>query len=124
MAALFAPSLGVNAFSWVGEWISVYADESPFWKDMGVAAEKGQDAVQEFVEDNVGRAPLALNIEVTNPFKMTAFLSALRAFVEQTSPDMTEWTNHKHNGQGYVKIAPSGEVREDRNRYAADLLKE
>ena len=113
MASLFAPSLGVNAFSWVGEWISVYADESPFWQDIAKVAEDGQDAVQEFVEDNVGRTPLALNFEVTNPFKMTAFLSALRAFIEQTSPDMTEWTNHKHNGQGYVKIAPSGAVRED-----------
>ena len=56
---------------------------------------------------------MALNVEVTNPFKLTVFLSALRAWIEQTSPGMTEWTNHKHNGQGYVKIAPSGEVRED-----------
>ncbi|MFP6900557.1 MAG: hypothetical protein VCA36_06415, partial [Opitutales bacterium] len=113
MAALFAPSLGVNAFSWVGSWISVYADESPYWKDLGEAAEQGEEAVEEFVEDNVGRTPLAMNVEVTNPFKLTVFLSALRAWIEQTAPGMTEWTNHKHNGQGYVKIAPSGEVRED-----------
>ena len=113
MASLFAPSLGVNAFSWVGEWVSVYGDDSPYWKDLGKAAEEGEDAVEEFAEDNIARAPFALNAEVTNPFKLTAFLSALRAWVEQTSPGMTEWTNHEHNGQGYVKITPSGEVRED-----------
>ncbi|MBO94773.1 MAG: hypothetical protein CMI32_07745 [Opitutales bacterium] len=112
-ASLLAPSLGVNAFSWAGDWASVYADDSPFWKDLGEAAEKGEDAVEEFIEDNVARAPLAVNVDVTNPFKLTAFLSALRAWIEQTSPGMTEWTNHEHNGQGYVKIAPSGEVRED-----------
>ncbi len=85
----------------------------PTGKTWGKAAEEGEDAVEEFAEDNIARAPFALNAEVTNPFKLTAFLSALRAWVEQTSPGMTEWTNHEHNGQGYVKIAPSGEVRED-----------
>jgi hypothetical protein len=122
MASIFAPSLGVNAFAWVGDWVSVYADDSPFWKGLGEAADQGEDEMEEYLEDNVGRAPLALNVEVTNPFKLTAFLSALRAWIEQTSPDMTEWTNHKHNGQGYVKIAPSGEVREDlKEEGAGDL---
>ncbi|MFP6855139.1 MAG: hypothetical protein VB980_05090, partial [Opitutales bacterium] len=113
MAALFAPSLGVNAFGWVGEWISIYFDDAPYWKKLEAAAEKGEDATEEFIEKNFGRAPVGLSVAVTNPFKMTAFLAALRAWIEQTSPGMTEWSNHKHNGQGYVKIALAGEVRED-----------
>ena len=113
MAAILAPSLGVNAFSWVGEWASVYVDEGPFMEELEKAAGQGEDAAWEFMESNFGRAPVALNLEVNNPFKMTAFLAALRAWIEQTSPGMTEWTNHEHAGQGYVKIAPTGDVRRD-----------
>ena len=114
MAALFAPSLGLNAFGWVGQWMSVYADESPFWDEFVKAVAKdGEDGAEEFMMDNVGRLPLALNVEVTNPFKLTAFLAALRAWVEQTAPGMTTWTNHEYKKQGYVKIAPAGDIRED-----------
>ena len=114
MAALFAPALGLKAFGWVGEWASVYVDDSPFWTGFGEAVKKGgEDGAEEFLERNVTRLPLALNVEVTNPFKLTAFLAGLRAWVEQVSPGMTEWSNHEHNKQGYVKIAPAGDVREE-----------
>ena len=114
MAALFAPSLGLNAFGWVGEWASIYADKGPFWQKFGKAVAKdGERGAEEFIKDNVGRAPVAINVEVTNPFKLTAFLAAFRAWIEQTSPGMTAWTNHQHKEQGYVKIAPAGETREE-----------
>ena len=40
-AAIMAPSLGVGAFSWVGESFSLYLDESPFFEDMQKAFRKG-----------------------------------------------------------------------------------
>lgn len=114
MAAIFAPALGLKAFGWVGEWASVYVDDSPFWKGFGEAVEKdGEDGAEDYLERNVPRLPVALNVEVTNPFKLTAFLAALRAWVEQVSPGMTAWTNHEHKKQGYVKIAPAGDTREE-----------
>jgi hypothetical protein len=123
MAALFAPSLGLNAFGWVGQWMSVYADESPFWEDFRKAVAKdGEDGAEEFMKDNVGRLPLALNVEATNPFKLTAFLAALRAWIEQTAPGMTTWTNHEYKKQGYVKIAPSGDILEDLEEEGVDEI--
>ena len=106
-ASIMAPSLGVGAFSWVGESFSVYMDDSLFFKDMQNAfREKGMQGLEDFSEKNWGRIPLGLNVEVRNPFKLTAFLAGLRAWIEQTAPGMTVWSNHSHEGQGYVKIAP------------------
>jgi hypothetical protein len=62
--------------------------------------------LEDFSEKNLGRIPLGMNVEVRNPFKLTAFLAGLRAWIEQTAPGMTVWSNHSHKGQGYVKIAP------------------
>ena len=106
-AAIMAPSLGVGAFSWVGESFSLYLDESPFFEDMQKAFRKGgMKGLENFSEKNLGRIPLGVNVEVRNPFKLTAFLAGLRAWIEQTTPGMTVWSNHSHKGQGYVKIAP------------------
>ena len=106
-AAIMAPSLGVGAFSWVGESFSFYLDESPFFEDMQKAFRKGgMRGLEDYSEKNLGRIPLGMNVEVRNPFKLTAFLAGLRAWIEQTAPGMTVWSNHSHKGQGYVKIAP------------------
>jgi hypothetical protein len=106
-AAIMAPSLGVGAFSWVGESFSLYLDKSPFFEDMQKAfRKKGMEGLEDFSEKNLGRIPLGMNVEVRNPFKLTAFLAGLRAWIEQTAPGMTVWSNHAHKGQGYVKIAP------------------
>ena len=106
-AAIMAPSLGGGAFSWVGESFSLYMDKSPFFEDMQKAFRKnGIEGLEDFSEKNLGRIPLAMNVEVRNPFKLTAFLAGLRAWIEQTAPGMTVWSNHAHKGQGYVKIAP------------------
>ena len=117
-ASIMAPSLGVGAFSWVGESFSLYLDKSPFFDGMQKAFRaKGMKGLEDFSEKNLGRIPLGMNVEVRNPFKLTGFLAGLRAWIEQTAPGMTVWSNHAHKGQGYVKIAP-GKGLED------DLIKE
>ena len=65
------------------------------------------------MEKNFGRIPVALNVEVSNPFKLTAFLAGFRAWLEQTAPGMTVWSNHSHKKQGYVKIAPGQNLEDD-----------
>ena len=113
-AAIMAPSLGVGAFSWVGESFSLYLDDSPFFDDMQKAfLENGIEGVEHFSEKNLGRIPLGFNVEVRNPFKLTAFLAGLRAWIEQTAPGMTLWTSKSYKKQGYVKITPGKGLTDD-----------
>ena len=113
-AAIMAPSLGTGAFGWIGESYSIYLDRSPFFNELGQAfAKGGEDGAEDFMEKNWGRIPVALNVEVRNPFKLTAFLAGFRAWLEQTAPGMTVWSNHSHKKQGYVKIAPGKNLQED-----------
>ena len=113
-ASIMAPSLGAGAFSWIGESCSVYLDQSPFFKELGKAFSTGEEkGAGEFMEKNFGRIPVALNVEVSNPFKLTAFLAGFRAWLEQTAPGMTVWSNHSHKKQGYVKIAPGQNLEDD-----------
>ena len=113
-AAIMAPSLGTGAFGWIGESYSIYLDRSSFFNELGQAfAKGGEGGAEDFMEKNWGRIPVALNVEVRNPFKLTAFLAGFRAWLEQTAPGMTVWSNHSHKKQGYVKIAPGKNLQED-----------
>jgi hypothetical protein len=100
----FSPSLKVNPLGWLGQCLAVYADKDPFWEDLG-KAEKTSD----FMEKNYPRLPIALYFEVKNPLGVTVFLTALRAYMEQTSPNMTTWENLEYHGQSYVKVTPHQE---------------
>lgn len=98
----FSPSLKANPLGWFGQSLAVYADQDPFWE----ALSKAQKA-SEFLEQNYPQLPLALHCDVKNPLGLTAFLTALRAFGEQTAPRMTTWQNLEYNGQAYVKVRPA-----------------
>lgn len=113
-ASIMAPSLGAGAFSWIGKSYSLYLDQSSFFNELGHAfSTGGEKEAEEFLEKNWGRIPVALNVEVRNPFKLTAFLAGFRAWLEQTAPGMTVWSNHSHKKQGYVKIAPGKNLEDD-----------
>lgn len=101
-AANLAPGLKVNPLGWMGRSVALYLDDDPFWTDLAKAKDPNQ-----FLQKNFGRLPLAIRAEVSNGLQLTAFLVALRGFIEQTAPDMTVWENLKHDGQSYVKISPS-----------------
>jgi hypothetical protein len=94
------PSLKANPLGWLGQSAAIYADQDPFWDKLGQAA-KGE----EFLEKNYSDLPVALHCEVKNPLGLATFLAALRAFVEQTAPNMTVWQNSDYNGQAYVKVS-------------------
>ena len=113
-ASIMAPSLGAGAFSWIGKSYSLYLDQSSFFNELGHAfSTGGEKEAEKFLEKNWGRIPVALNVEVRNPFKLTAFLAGFRAWLEQTAPGMTVWSNHSHKKQGYVKIAPGKNLEDD-----------
>ena len=57
--------------------------------------------------DYIGRLPIAVRVEVSNGFRLTAFLASLRAYIEQTSPGMVRWESLKYKDQPYVKVTPT-----------------
>ncbi|MBM4355060.1 MAG: hypothetical protein FJ109_14960 [Deltaproteobacteria bacterium] len=108
LAVSFAPGLQGNLLSWLGRYVSIYADQDDFWYQLA-AAEKPE----RFLEANVDRLPLAVLVDVSSAMKVTAFLASVRAFVEQTAPGMTLWEPLTWKGQSYVKVSPTAAARED-----------
>jgi hypothetical protein len=98
----FSPSLKVNPLGWLGQCAAIYADQDPFWADLAKAAKSS-----DFLEKNYPRLPLALYCEVKNPLGLTAFLTTVRAFAEQSAPHMTTWESLEYNGQAFVKVTAS-----------------
>jgi hypothetical protein len=96
------PGIGVDPLSWLGQWIAIYADDDPFWKELAEAKDRNA-----FFESNFSRIPIALDLDVSNGFKLTAFVVAVRAFIEQTSPQMISWESMMYKDQAYVKVSPT-----------------
>jgi hypothetical protein len=94
----------VDPLSWLGSSIALYADEDPFWAELA-AAENADD----FFERNFTRLPVALRVESTNGLKLAAFMTGVRAMVEQTAPNLTAWEPVEHAGLSYVKVTARGQ---------------
>jgi len=92
------------SLSWVGQTFEVYADDDPFWKDL--AQHKGRE-MDQFMQQALGRVPVAVRIESTGSLRLAAFLTGFRAFVEQTAPGLTRWESLTYNDHPYVKITPT-----------------
>ncbi len=100
----FAANMGQTiSLGWIGPSISVYADDDPFW---GELAKVKEDQLNAFMSKNIGRVPVAVRIDSTNPLKLAAFLASARTFIEQTGPGLTRWESLKYKDQGYVRISP------------------
>jgi len=95
----FSPSLKTNPLGWLGECLAIYADKDPFWDELGKASK-----TSDFLQKNYPRLPVAIYCEVKNPLGLTAFLTTVRAFAEQTAPKMTIWESLEYSGQPYVKV--------------------
>ena len=116
MAAAMAPGLRANPLAWLGDWLSLYVDEDLFWREYQDVAATGNDRqVNEFMQNNLARLPLALHVDVSNSLKLAGFLVAARAFIEQTAPGMTAWDNQTYKNQAYVRIRPAESVRSQSN---------
>jgi hypothetical protein len=96
------------SLGWIGQTFEVYADDDPFWKDL--AKQKPRE-VGPFMQQNVGRLPVAARIESSSSLRLAAFLTGLRAFVEQTAPGLTRWESLTYKDQPYVKITPTDRGR-------------
>ena len=102
--------LGGSPLGWLGQSISIYADDDPFWEKLRRSKEQ-----EDFLHANYHQLPVALHFEVKNALGVATFLTGLRGFVEQTAPRMTSWQNSDYNGQAYVKVTPTEAAREEDN---------
>jgi len=107
-AAGMMSSTKVSPLGWLGESVAVYFDNDPFW---GELTEVPYNQRNEFFQENLGRVPVALNVEVESGLKLTGFLAGLRAFIEQTVPGMTHWESLTYKNEPYVTITPSARAR-------------
>ncbi len=113
-ASQMTPGLRISILDWLGDWVAIYADADPIWRQLEeVSATGGDRAFGSFMEKNVHKLPIALELDVSSHFKFAGFLVAARAFIEQTAPGMTVWETMNYKDQPYVKIAPSDRLRQD-----------
>lgn len=104
-ASRMAPAVGSHGLNWIGKWVSLYMDRAPFWQELEKASVAGGDkAVSQYMEKNFSRFPAALVVDVSDSLKLSLFLAALRAFIEQTAPGLTSWETFKYKEQPYVRI--------------------
>jgi hypothetical protein len=103
-----SPTIKANPLGWLGECVAIYADQDPFWAELGKAKK-----VSEFLEKNYPRLPIAAFFEVKNPLGLAVFLGAVRAYAEQTAPGTTVWENLDYDGHAYVKVSANQGPREE-----------
>ncbi len=96
-------SQGVT-LGWLGSSVAIYADEDPVWQEL---AKIPSEKLERSLESHIGQLPIAVRFEVSNGFRLTAFLASLRAFIEQTTPGMVRWESLTYKDQPYVKVTPT-----------------
>jgi hypothetical protein len=96
----------ISAFGWLGRWIAVYIDDSAFWNEFSnqVKAKGMKEAFEKSIEHNLNAIPLAIAAEVESPVRLSAFLIALRTWIEQTLPGMTTWQPLDYNNRPYTQV--------------------
>jgi hypothetical protein len=104
LATMFTPGQRIDVLGWLGKTVALYFDDDPFWAD---AAKVSSDELNEFAEEHGYRMPVAVRADVKSTLKAAAFLSAVRAFIEQTAPGLTGWESLNYREQPYVKVRPT-----------------
>ncbi len=97
-------SQGVT-LGWIGSSVAVYVEDDPIWEELAKRSEQGVRESDWF--QNLHRMPIAVQIDVSNGFRLAGFLAAARAWIEQSAPGMVAWETLKYKDQPYVKITPT-----------------
>lgn len=98
-----------SPFGWIGSTASLYADPDPFWEDFAAQADDQQRG--RFIQANLGRLPVGINVAVADPLKLAVFLTALRTMSGQAAPGLIEWGNGTYKEVPYVIISPTAQGR-------------
>jgi hypothetical protein len=101
----------------VGPGLAVYADDDPYWAELMRAKDPGA-----FLLNNLGRAPVALHIELSDAARMSTFLAGAKDAAEQTYPGLARWETLEHNGQAYVRITATEQAIAEQPRLKGAAL--
>lgn len=96
---------------WLGSSVAVFAEADPVWEELAKLAAKNPNEAERSLFRYIGRLPIGIRAEVSDGFRLTAFLAALRAFVEQTAPGMIQWESLTYKDQPYVKVSPTDRAK-------------
>ncbi|MCC7294145.1 MAG: hypothetical protein IT449_18945 [Phycisphaerales bacterium] len=100
-AKFMTPKLEFNPLGWMGSSVSIYADDGPFWQEL---AQRDWDDRQQFLASEYFRLPVALRVEVSDSLKLTLFLTAMRAYMDQTTSGLNAWETVTHGERSFVRI--------------------
>jgi len=98
--------LGADPLSWLGTWVTLYADEGPFWDELEQTEDLGE--ALESLRSDASQIPLALEVAVKSPLKLALFMTSLRAFVDGTAPGMTVWKERVVGERRFVELTSPG----------------
>lgn len=115
--SMMTPQLELDPLGWLGQSVALYADADPFWADLAAAEDD-----DEFMGDNAWRLPVGFYAEASSPLKLTAFVAAVRGYIDQSAPGMAAWEPRQHGGQAYVKVGMSEQARAEARGDPMDQL--
>ena len=92
----------VDPLGWLGESISVFADRDPYWEEL-LKLDAHDRAIK--LSREGFRLPVGIRIEVKQPLKLALFLTSLRAYIQQSGPNLTKWDTLTYREQSYVKVS-------------------
>lgn len=97
-----AERFGADPLGWLGASMAVYAEQDAWWQEI---VEQG--GLTEADDVDFARLPVVVQLDVKDPLRLAAFVTALRATVDESAPNMTRWENRTWNGVTYVCITPN-----------------
>jgi hypothetical protein len=102
MAGPTASRFGADPLAWLGDSSSIYGERDPWWDVMR------QDGGLDEAEDvDFYQLPLVVQFDVKDPLKLAAFLTALRAVVDESAPNLVKWETRTWHDVTYVCITPA-----------------
>lgn len=94
------PNLKVNPLAWMAGSVSIYADQSSFWKLLPHASNLSSIDTS-FLRD----LHCAIRLESESSIKLALFLTALKGLSNSAAPDSFLWQTKKHGKRSYVAVS-------------------
>jgi hypothetical protein len=98
-----------SPLGWLGDGVSLYADEGPLWDEFAKVPEEERDRL---LQRRLKDLPLGLNVAVRDPLGLVAFLAGIRTLSEQSAPGMLRWETRTFAEVPYVRVSPTAEGRD------------
>jgi hypothetical protein len=105
-------------FSWLGDWFTIRADDSPIYAQLmesWIRQQIAPDAPHDFVDDleRVFQLPITVGLDIREPMVFAGLLTSVRKAVQTTMPDAVDWAPlEPYKGVHIVKIQarPEGQL--------------